>query len=134
MSIDITIILISNKILSKLTKNNKVLMMRQETKSSKKPLTKPKKFSFKNSKELQEKLTNARVVQHDLLYIIGLSPRIASRAILSKAEYLGQYGQIIKIVVNNTKPYNAVGSVGPCYSAYVTYSSTKEATIALLVL
>lgn len=50
-----------------------------------------------------------------------------------KAEFLGQYGTILKILVNSTKPYNAVGSVGPCYSAYVTYATPREATVALLV-
>jgi len=108
-------------------------MRQQEGKSWKKASGKTKKFSFKNNKELKEKLMNARVVQHDLIYIIGLSPRIATRPVLARPEFLGQYGQITKIVVNNAKPYNGVGSIGPCYSAYVTYSSTKEATIALLV-
>ena len=50
-----------------------------------------------------------------------------------KPEFLGQYGNITKIFVNNFKPYNASGSTGPSYSAYITYSSPKEAALALLV-
>ncbi len=55
--------------------------MKPEGKGSKK-LAKPKKASIKNNKELQTELMNARVVQRDLLYIIGLSPRLASRVVL----------------------------------------------------
>ena len=40
-----------------------------------------KKISFKHNKELQAKLLSARVVQNDLLYVIGLSPRVASKAV-----------------------------------------------------
>lgn len=52
---------------------------------------------------------------------------------LTKPEYFGQYGKILKIVVNKDKPFNPRGSNGPTYSAYVTYSSDKEASLAILV-
>ena len=51
-----------------------------------------------------------------------------------KPEFLGQYGKILKILINNSKPYKASGSSDISYSAYVTYSSAKEAALALLVL
>jgi len=47
----------------------------------------PKKLAFTNkgslrgNTELLEHLQNTRVVQHDLVYIIGLSPRIANKAV-----------------------------------------------------
>jgi hypothetical protein len=47
---------------------------------------------------------------------------------------LGQYGKITKILVNNLKPYNESGVTGTSYSAYVTYSTSKEAALALLVM
>ena len=50
-----------------------------------------------------------------------------------KPEYFGQYGKILKLVVNKSKTYNPKGSVGPSYSAYITFSSAKEAAIAILV-
>lgn len=114
--------------------------MKKETNKQKYSPT-PKRIFFNKNKELKQRLINSRVVQKDLLYIIGLSPRISNKAvlkmqmnqILSKPEYLGQYGTILKILVNDSKPYNASGSVGPSYSAYVTYASPKEATLALLV-
>jgi hypothetical protein len=52
--------------------------MYQETKPPKKTV-KPKKTSISKNYELKERLTNARVVQKDLLYVIGLSPRIANK-------------------------------------------------------
>lgn len=53
---------------------------------------------------------------------------------LIKEEYFGQYGKILKVVVNKDKPFNPRGSNGPTYSAYVTYSNEKEASLAILVL
>jgi len=45
---------------------------------------------------------------------------------------LGQYGKIIRLIVNNSKAYTGTGI--PSYSAYVTYSSFQEAAIAILAL
>jgi len=56
-----------------------------------------------------------------------------NRFYIKQAEYFGQYGNILKVVVNTSKPYNPGAGVGPCFSAYVTYSNPKEATLALLV-
>ena len=57
--------------------------MKKESKQGKsqKKASTVKKISFKHNKELQAKLMNARVVQKDLLYVIGLSPRIATKAV-----------------------------------------------------
>lgn len=93
-----------------------------------------KKVDLKDDRELYERLLNARVVQKELVYIIGLSPRIASKTLLLKPEYLGQYGTITKIVVNTSKAYNPKNTVGPCYSAYVTYNSYRDASIAILAI
>jgi len=46
-----------------------------------------KEIKSKKSKEIQlsipkERLTNVRVIQKDLLYIIGLSPRISNKAVI----------------------------------------------------
>ena len=57
--------------------------MKKESKQTKgqKKGTASKKISFKHNKELQAKLLNARVVQKELLYVIGLSPRIATKTV-----------------------------------------------------
>ena len=85
-------------------------------------------------KQDMEELSDARIITKNLVYIIGLSSNIAHKEKLNKYEYLGQYGTIIKIVVNRTKAYNLNSPHGPSYSAYVTYSKPYEASIAILSL
>ena len=88
---------------------------------------------YRDKQELEE-LADARIITKNLVYIIGLSSSLADKAKLSKYEYLGQYGQIIKTVVNKNKAYNQNNIYGPSYSAYVTYSKPSEASIAILSL
>ena len=85
-------------------------------------------------KQDMEELTDARIITKNLVYIIGLSSNIANKDKLNKYEYLGQYGNIIKIVVNKNKAYNQNSPHGPSYSAYVTFSKPSEASIAILSL
>jgi CCR4-NOT transcription complex subunit 4 len=73
-------------------------------------------------------------VKKDLVYIIGLTERTANDILLSKLEYIGQYGHIRKIVVNKDKPFNRGSNDGPSFSAYVTFSQVNEASLAILAL
>ena len=77
---------------------------------------------------------NYRIITENLVYIIGLSESIADRNTLIKFEYLGQYGKILKIVINKKKAYHQNSKYGPSYSAYITYSKPNEASIAILSL
>ena len=86
------------------------------------------------SKENIEELADARIITKNLVYVIGLSSALADMEKLSKYEYFGQYGKIIKIVVNKTKAYNKDSPNGPSYSAYVTFSTPSEASVAILAL
>lgn len=79
-------------------------------------------------------MIDARIITKNLVYIIGLSPKIANRDLLMKYEYLSQFGKILKIVVNKNKAYNSNNPKGPSYSAYVTFSKPSEASIAILSL
>lgn len=54
--------------------------MYHETKPQKKT-AKLQKASISKNYELKQRLANARVVQKDLLYVIGLSPRIANKGV-----------------------------------------------------
>jgi hypothetical protein len=72
-------------------------------------------------------LANLRVIQKNLVYIIGLSTKIASEDILKQPEFFGQYGKIMKIVVNKKHIYNANSSQGPSVSVYVTYYKKEDA-------
>ena len=94
------------------------------------------RYNSHNYREKQDmdELSDARIITKNLVYIIGLSSNIANKEKLNKYEYLGQYGSIVKIVVNKNKAYNQNSPHGPSYSAYVTFSKPSEASIAILSL
>ena len=77
-------------------------------------------------------LFNVRVIQRNLVYVIGLAPEVSYENELTKDEYFGQYGTITKIIVNKDKPFNPKSQNGPTYSAYITYSTDREASLAIL--
>ena len=66
------------------------------------------------------------------MYVIGIAPEIASEEILKKTEYFGQYGDLMKVVVNTNNVYNATKG-GASYSAYFTFSEARESANAILV-
>lgn len=78
------------------------------------------------------KLENYRILQKNLIYVIGLSEKLASKELLNKYEYFGQYGQISKIVVNKNKAYYSESQSKPSYSAYISYQTPQEASLAIL--
>jgi hypothetical protein len=84
------------------------------------------------SKDKIKKLANLRVIQKTLVYVIGIAPEIATEDILKSTDYFGQYGDLLKVVVNTNNVYNATRG-GPSYSAYLTYSHPRESAIAILV-
>lgn len=51
-----------------------------------------------------------------------------------KQEYFGQYGSILKVVVNKNKAYNPEGVNGPSFSAYITYATAQDASLAILAI
>ena len=85
-------------------------------------------------KESFEDMAETRIITKNLVYVIGLSSSVADREKLHKYEYFGQYGTIVKIVVNKNKAYNQNNPNGPSFSAYVTFSKPSEASIAILSL
>lgn len=73
-------------------------------------------------------LANMRVVQKNLVYVIGLSARVANEDLLRQWEYFGQYGRIIKIVVNRRNMANfPVARVEPSVGVYVTFARKEDA-------
>ena len=91
-------------------------------------------ISQKQSPDPKDDLSESRIITKNLVYVIGLSSSLANKEKLQKYEYFGQYGTIIKIVVNKNKAYNQNSPHGPSFSAYVTYSKPTEASIAILSL
>ncbi|KRX04274.1 P-loop containing nucleoside triphosphate hydrolase [Pseudocohnilembus persalinus] len=86
-----------------------------------------------HKKNYNQDLTNVRVIKKNLVYCIGLSPQLANEELLSRNDYFGQYGNITKIVVNKENIYNAKGKT-PSLSAFITYASEREASLAILAI
>ncbi|XP_037815938.1 putative uncharacterized protein DDB_G0282133 [Lucilia sericata] len=79
--------------------------------------------------ENRKHLANVRVVQKNLVFVVGLPPRLADADILKKHEYFGKYGKIHKVVINPSTAY--AGVQGPSASAYVTYVHNSDALRAI---
>ncbi|KAI6709837.1 hypothetical protein PZA11_000442 [Diplocarpon coronariae] len=74
-------------------------------------------------------LAGLRVVQKNLVYVVGLSPNIAEKEILETLrgdKYFGQYGKIIKIVVSNKKDSSSSGQP-QSLGVYVTFARKEDA-------
>ncbi|XP_037091244.1 CCR4-NOT transcription complex subunit 4-like [Pollicipes pollicipes] len=98
----------------------------------------------KKQKDLQKKqkmsenrkhLANVRVVQKNLVFVVGLSPRLADPDVLKRHEYFGKFGKIHKVVINHSTQYAGSQcrglSQGPSASAYVTYYRSEDALRAI---
>eukprot|EP01035_Chromulina_nebulosa_P036522 gene36522-49204_t len=72
-------------------------------------------------------LHNYRVVQRNLVYVIGVPSYLASEELLRKAEYFGQYGKIGKVVIHKNHASAAHTSV----SAYVTFVFKEDAKASI---
>ena len=55
--------------------------------------------------ENRKHLANVRVVQKNLVFVVGLSPRLADPEILKKPDYFGKFGKIHKVVINHSTQY-----------------------------
>ena len=73
---------------------------------------------------------DVRVLQRNLLYVVGLPPSISKEETLRKKEYFGRFGRIVKIAVNR-KPINPGDSTRVSYSAYVTFKRAQDAAEAM---
>lgn len=98
-------------------------------KTEKKDKTKKKKQE--DTTASRKHLQNVRVVQHSLVYVIGLSPAIAKEEVLRRNEFFGQYGRIQKIVVNRSHVHGGGDPGGPSYSAYITFTNKEDAVAAI---
>lgn len=77
-------------------------------------------------------LCEFRVVQRNLVYVIGISAKIAHEHILKEPEFFGQFGKIIKIVVNKKNFLaSSSGSNPPSASAYITFVRKEDAARAI---
>jgi len=83
--------------------------------------------------ENRKHLANVRVVQKNLVFVVGLSQRLADPEILKKLDYFGKFGKIHKVVINHSTQYAGSQVQGPSASAYVTYYKSEDALRAIQV-
>lgn len=76
-------------------------------------------------------LKHVRIVQRNLVYIIGLSLSLAREEILRRSDMFGKFGRITRVLVNRSHPYNSDMPGGPSISAYVQYARDNDATQAV---
>lgn len=80
----------------------------------------------------RKNLAGVRVVQKNLVYVIGLNPTIRDEAQLLQTlrgpEYFGQYGEIEKIVVSKAKPG---GNPNQGIGVYVTFARKADAAACI---
>ena len=88
---------------------------------------------YYSMREMTSSLIQSRIIQKNLVYLIGLSSDLIKiDQKLKSYEYFGQYGKIVKLVINKNKTYNSNGPNGPSYTCFITYSSESESSLAIL--
>lgn len=101
----------------------------QRLKDEKKQKKQAEKMKISDARQY---LCNYRVLQKNLVYVVGLSGRVADPEILKKNEYFGRYGRILKIVTSVT-PSMPSHNLPSSHTAYVTYKRVEDALRAIQV-
>ena len=89
------------------------------------PTPTKRKLTNRNRQSLQD----MRIIQYNLVYVIGLPSQLTDERILSKSELFGKYGTIRKIIVCDSRQSHEAGK---SHCAYITYESSKEALACIL--
>ncbi|KAJ3143160.1 transcriptional repressor general negative regulator of transcription subunit 4 [Physocladia obscura] len=99
---------------------------------------------IKNAKKLRERerkemdnaarkhLANARVVQKNLVYVVGMPAKFATEEYLKSTDFFGQFGKVAKVVVNR-KGHNhtsVVSTMSPT-GVFVFYYKKEDAIKAI---
>ncbi|KAM0918097.1 hypothetical protein ACQ4PT_009065 [Festuca glaucescens] len=71
---------------------------------------------------------NVRVIQRKLVYIIGMPSEFASEKVLRQKSFLGQYGKIENIIIDNIGANQQLPDSG---RVYVTFSREEEAVLCI---
>ncbi|KAK3280763.1 hypothetical protein CYMTET_11414 [Cymbomonas tetramitiformis] len=95
--------------------------------SKKSKKVKTPKSKAPNGTLSRKHLANVRVIQRNLVYVIGLSLNYCKDEVLKKSEYFGKHGKIIKVSVNRNGVYNSANGGTPTGSAYVTFFRGEDA-------
>ncbi|KAJ6330892.1 hypothetical protein OIU76_009482 [Salix suchowensis] len=72
-------------------------------------------------------LSNVRVIQRNLVYIIGLPLNLADESLLQKKDYFGQYGKVLKVSISRTATGAIQHAANNSCCVYITYAKEDEA-------
>ncbi|BFU23399.1 hypothetical protein conserved [Entamoeba histolytica] len=78
-------------------------------------------------------LQNKTIIQRNLVYVTNIAYNIVEGLTLqeiserlSRFEFFGQYGEIIKIIPNIKTLHNLQSTTGPSFSAYITFKTAES--------
>ena len=77
-------------------------------------------------------LSDIRVVQRNLVYVINIHQDFADECILVQPSLFGQYGKIKSISVKRNKGHSKKHYETAVYSAYITFKTEVEASLCIL--
>lgn len=91
-----------------------------------------KKFNrkVKIASEMNITHPNLRIIQRNVIYILGIKPEIAKKEILTSQKFFGQYGEISKVFISK-KPFYLKNTKDYCYNAYITFQERLSASFAI---
>ncbi|XP_057781705.1 uncharacterized protein LOC131000003 [Salvia miltiorrhiza] len=79
------------------------------------------------SSEGRKQLASVRVIQRNLVYVVGLPLNLADEDLLQSREYFGQYGKALKVSISRTASGAIQQFTNSTCSVYITYSKEEEA-------
>ncbi|GER42006.1 RNA binding (RRM/RBD/RNP motifs) family protein [Striga asiatica] len=77
--------------------------------------------------EGRKQLESVRVIQRNLVYIVGLPLNYADEDILQRKDYFSQYGKVLKVSISRTATGAIQQFANNTCSVYITYSKEEEA-------
>ncbi|XP_076900103.1 uncharacterized protein LOC143554134 [Bidens hawaiensis] len=77
--------------------------------------------------EVKKDLSNVRVIQRKMAYIIGLPLSLADEDLLQRKDYFGQYGKVTKVSLSRTAGGSVQQFVNDTCSVYITFAKEEDA-------
>lgn len=78
--------------------------------------------------ESRKHLSDVRVIQRNLVYVVGIPPSLANEKNLERREFFGQYGKILKVSISCSSSHSAQhSSIGTMSRVYITFMKEEDA-------
>ncbi|GMG98826.1 hypothetical protein Nepgr_000666 [Nepenthes gracilis] len=77
--------------------------------------------------EGRKQLSSVRVIQRNLVYVVGLPLNLADEDLLQRKEYFAQYGKVLKVSISRTSAGSIQQFANNTCSVYIIYSKEEEA-------